>query len=117
MTCKHDWEFQAAYSNVESLRRFKCRVCGCWGYQQPPNRYDGFKQKVIHEYTKPDGGRFEPEEHWLQPDYRERTTWPTLDAGYKARQSRVMETGRWDEESDMEEAVYGSDHFVDPGEI
>lgn len=113
--CKHEWKFQVEYSKVGTIRRFKCLTCGAWGWNVPPTRWDNFKEKPIRAYRNRSAP--EPEPMWLQPEYRERITHPKADADYIARHSRCIESGQFSDETRMESAVYGSDHFIDPGEL
>jgi hypothetical protein len=113
-TCKHDWKFCPEFSNVHVIRRFKCQHCGCFGYQSPPTKWDGFQQKPIRSYAGP---KSEPEPQWLQPEYRERVTWPTMDPDYMARHTQSREVGLNPDETWVERSILEANCFKDPGEL
>lgn len=103
--CKHEWKFQQDYSRAGSIRRFKCLKCGVWGWNSPPNHWDGFKEKPIRAYRD---DRKEPDPSWSK---RQRKELPPEPLSHRERTS-LEETLP----TQMEGAVYGADKFTDPGD-
>jgi len=104
--CQHEWKFQQDYSKAGSIRRFTCVRCGVWGWNVPPNKWEGFKEKPIRAYK---GNRMEPDSTWKQ---NQRRFLPTADAPFRDRAyaEDVYPTR-------MEQAVCSVGRFRDPGEL
>jgi len=103
--CKHEWKFQQDYSKPGSFRRFVCTKCGCWGYNHPPNHWDGYKEKPIRAYK---GNRTEPDPSWRVNKRRFLNPEPPRPGERQYYEDQCP--------SRMEEAVLGASRFIDPGD-